>query len=308
MNDNKFQLLVLGEALIDLVQQVDGSFMPLLGGSPYNLCCAASLQGVRVGYLNPFSSDDYGKTLKSFLVKSGAEALSPVSRKPTSLAVVSLNKGEPNYGFYREGIADRDYTVEGVVRILERHPPGVLHTGSLMLMPPEHERIIHILQTAKKLGWIISIDVNVRPKVSDDFKSYMNAVMSIAAYADWLKASGEDLQEMGFTNPVFDQADGLAQFWRDKGCQRIALTFGEQGAYLYSDQNHVSGGAPKIDVVDTIGAGDVFWATCLADWMKDPSSPQTHDKLHSTLQKALKAAAITCSRKGCAPPYSHELI
>ena len=293
---------------MDLVQQVDGSFMPLLGGSPYNLCCATSLQGVRVGYLNPFSSDDFGKILKSFLVKSGAEALSPASTKPTSLAVVSLNKGEASYGFYREGIADRDYTVEGVVRILERHPPGVLHTGSLMFVPPEHEKIILILQVAKKLGWTISIDVNLRPKVSYNFRSYLSALMAVTAYADWLKASDEDLQLMGFQNTVLDHADGLAKYWRDKGCQRIALTFGEQGAYLYSDQNHISGAAPKIDVVDTIGAGDVFWATCLADWMKDPSSPQTYDKLHSTLRRALKAAAITCSRKGCVPPYSHELI
>ena len=56
-------LWVLGEALIDCVAQADGSLQTMLGGSPFNLACAAAMQGVDVGYLNPFSTDVFGLAL-----------------------------------------------------------------------------------------------------------------------------------------------------------------------------------------------------------------------------------------------------
>ena len=58
-------LLILGEALMDCVTQADGSLLPLMGGSPYNLARAAARQGVTVAYLPPFSRDVFGQRLKA---------------------------------------------------------------------------------------------------------------------------------------------------------------------------------------------------------------------------------------------------
>ncbi|NDB67928.1 MAG: hypothetical protein EB015_07980 [Methylocystaceae bacterium] len=307
MNDKNFSLLVLGEALIDLVQQADGTFLPLLGGSPYNLCCAAAMQGAEVGYFNPFSSDTFGRSLLSCLVKAGGQPLSRASAYPTSLSIVTLNNGQPSYGFYREGIADRDYCVGTLLSFLEHHPPAVLHTGSLMLIPPDHEKLIPILEHAKNRGWIISVDLNARPKIAKDLDAYRDALWLVTNYADWLKASDEDLQFMGFENTAIDNAEQISQVFQAKGCQRIALTFGAKGAYLQVGDVCGFGDAPKIEVVDTIGAGDVFWATCLVDWMSDLGCFQTQSLLENTLDRALRAAAITCTRAGCAPPNADEL-
>jgi fructokinase len=65
-------LWVLGEALIDCVAQSDGSLQTMLGGSPFNLACAAALQGADVGYLNPLSTDMFGKALATRLSEWGA--------------------------------------------------------------------------------------------------------------------------------------------------------------------------------------------------------------------------------------------
>lgn len=301
---------VLGEALMDCVAQPDGSLQPLLGGSPFNLACAVALQGVDVGYLNPFSSDVFGEKLSTQLAKSGAKALSPSSPKPTSLAVVNLQDGQARYGFYRDGVADRDYNADDIVRLLKQHPPGVLHTGSLMAMPPEHHKVMHVIQFAKALGWTISIDVNLRTRVADDLPAYLQAVMQMAALADWLKASDEDMQLLGWSEVQWDTTDALAAQWLALGCQRVALTFGAQGASLHMAQATAKAPAPPVQVVDTVGAGDTFWGSSLADWVLH--NTVGHDdvaaaRLDSTLQRALKAAAINCERVGCQPPGLAEI-
>lgn len=306
----KHSLWVLGEALMDCVAQPDGSLRPLLGGSPFNLACAAALQQIDVGYLSPFSTDLFGQALAKRLAQSGAKALSKPSSKPTSLAVVQIDNGQPSYGFYRDGIADRDYQAEHVVSLLKKHEPGVLHTGSLMAMPPESQKVLHVIQFAKALGWTISVDVNLRPRVADDLPAYLASVQRMASLADWLKASDEDMQVLGWHGVNWGNTQALAAQWQAMGCQRVALTFGELGASLHIGSTYVQATAPTVQVADTVGAGDVFWASCLADWIQHDTLKNDALALQnreSTLQRALRAAAINCERVGCQPPDVNEI-
>jgi fructokinase len=311
MSANATPVWVLGEALMDCVAQADGSLMPLLGGSPYNLACAAALQGVQVGFINPFSSDTFGQALQQRLQQTGAQALLPNSTLPTALAVVHVHQGQPSYGFYREGIADRDYSVEQVVALLKTQAPGVLHTGSLMAMPPEHDKVLTIVQAAKAMGWTISVDVNLRPRLASDLNRYLSAVRDLAALADWLKASDEDLELLGFDAVHLSQAPALAEHWMQQGASRVALTFGASGAYVQVGKSSAQGTAPRVDVIDTVGAGDTFWGNCLADWVLQDSLSNdsvAQARVEQTLQRAMQAAAINCTRKGCQPPTAAELV
>ena len=290
---------------MDCIAQPDGSLVPHLGGSPYNLALATALQGASVGFIAPFSTDTFGQALLDHLQANHARSLLPRSARPTSLAVVQLHEGQPSYGFYREGVADRDYQVSDVVALLEASPPGVLHTGSLMAMPPEHHKVLQVIAAAKRLGWIISVDVNLRPRVATDLPAYLQAVRDVAAQADWLKASDEDLELLGFSDVSLTHAPNLAAHWIAQGCSRVALTFGAQGAYLQVGDAHAQGAAPKVDVKDTVGAGDTFWGSCLADWVLQNTLNNPSIAAHrvpQTIQRALVAAAINCSRVGCQPP------
>jgi len=295
---------------MDCVAQADGSLRPLIGGSPFNLACAVAMQQVDVGYLSPLSTDVFGQQLAARLASTGAKALSMPSPKPTSLAVVNIENGQPSYGFYRDGVADRDYNAEDIVSLLKKHEPGVLHTGSLMAMPPEHHKVMHVIQFAKALGWTISIDVNLRTRVAYDLPAYLDAVMRMAAWADWLKASDEDMHLLGWEDVRWDNTQALAAKWKDMGCQRIALTFGEQGAALQVVEAHAQAAAPAVQVVDTVGAGDVFWGSCLADWVSHDTvghEEAAAQRIEKTLQRALRAAAMNCERVGCQPPTSSDL-
>jgi fructokinase len=340
-------LFVLGEALMDCVAQTDGRLLPLAGGSPYNLARAAALQDVPVHYLNPFSTDLFGQGLRAQLLADGGRSAAPGSPLPTALAIVQTQNGQPSYGFYREAVADRDYQVADVLALLQAHPPGVLHTGSLALMPPDHSKVLHIVQQAKAWGWTISLDVNLRPLLAHDLQAYKDAVFDLMASADWIKASDEDLEILGL-DPAFEAAaragqtpavlDALAA----SGASRVALTAGGQGAALWvrdaaleahgdaatldasggaamasapaqvnasansrtNDQWHWQN-AHRVVVQDTVGAGDIFWASCLADWLRHASAAP-HRRL-ATLARASAAAAINCERRGCQPPSSDEI-
>ena len=298
-------IVILGEALMDCITQDDGSLLPLMGGSPFNLARAAALQGGRVGYLSPFSTDSFGQQFKALCLTDGVQVLSPDSRRPTSLAVVTLRDGQPSYGFYREGIADRDYSAEQVLRLLQSLPAGVLHTGSLMLVPPENEKIMEVIAGARALGWTISLDVNLRPRVAEDLSAYCGAVMQAVELADWVKASDEDLEILGFGAASLATASELRQRFARGANQRVALTFGGAGAYLWVEGEEASAAAPRVELVDTVGAGDTFWGSCLSDWAAQPKAAK--QRVRATLQRAMQAAALNCARKGCQPPRVQEL-
>jgi len=296
-------LYVLGEALMDCISQSDGTLRPLQGGSPYNLARAAALQGTTTYFINPFSTDAFGQGLKATLARDGVKTALPDTGLPTSLAVVQVIDGQPNYGFYREGIADRSYTVAGVLDWLEGQTPGILHTGSLLLVPPEHEKTKAIIQAAKRQGWTISVDVNLRPKLAADLDAYTAAVSEIAQLADWLKASDEDLSLLGYTDVNPAHASELAQHFPN--ASRIALTFGADGAYLQVDGASAQAPVPIVDVTDTVGAGDTFWGNTLADWANINGDAAA--RVTQTLKWAMQAAAINCTRAGCQPPSKAEV-
>lgn len=303
---SSLSIRVLGESLMDCVAQPDGQLRPLMGGSPFNMARAAALRGAQVGYLNPLSTDYFGDQLSQLLQHDHVLALSARSALPTSLAVVQITNGQPSYGFYREGVADRDYTADGILALLRSSSaPGVLHTGSLALVPPEHEKVLAVVKGAKALGWTISVDVNLRPKLASNMQLYRAAVLELASLADWLKASDEDWATLGLGELTLAKADSAVQFFAARGVKRVALTFGAEGAHLSVEGQTATQAAPRVQVVDTVGAGDTFWGNCLADWAMDTNG--AGQRVAQTLGNAMLAAAINCSRAGCQPPTLAEL-
>lgn len=297
------RVMVLGEALMDCVAQDNGQLLPLMGGSPYNMARAAARRGASVAYLNPLSTDRFGQQLGAQLLADGVATPAGHSRLPTSLAVVQIANGQPSYGFYREGIADRDTSVDGLLALLDGQPPGVLHTGSLLLVPPEHKKILAVLEGARARGWTISVDVNLRPLLAADLDAYVQAVLAVLPHTDWLKASDEDLETLGFEGVRRSNATALVRELRQRAgagrLSRVALTFGGDGAYLDVDGQCAEADVPRVRVVDTVGAGDTFWGNCVADWALEHGGAE---RCASTLRHAMVAAAINCSRQGCQPP------
>lgn len=94
----------------------------------------------------------------------------------------------------------------------------------------------------------------------------------------------------------------------------LVMTRGGEGAFAYTAcDEEVSVPALKVDVKDTVGAGDTFNGGFLAKLSemgllsKDRLSKITRDEISKALSHGAKVASITVSREGANPPWSNEL-
>ena len=308
-------IAVLGEALIDLIMEADGAYRPHRGGSPYNVAIGLARQGVAVSYLASLSDDHFGEDLRASLLREGVSV--PVQRRsrwPTSLALVTVNKhGQPSYSLYREGIADKDTSLE---EILEHLPADlqVFHTGSLAITPSQLPKITTLLAELRRRGVCISIDINIRLRASLDTDRYLAGVRSLLPYADFVKASDEDVDAFGLDA---DPRRAARQLYSVQGGGLLIYTEGSGGTLLFGapgQDQPMEVGAYRVPVVaDTIGAGDTFHSAFRAFlYARHAFGGRAFDKDAATLLEALDyacaAAAINVSRAGCSPPTRNEVL
>ena len=92
---------------------------------------------------------------------------------------------------------------------------------------------------------------------------------------------------------------------------RIALvTLGGDGALIVTAETEEAVPAPKIEVVDTIGAGDAFGGGFLAYWQMqglDRDALGDPDAVRAATTFACVVAARTCERAGANPPRRSDL-
>ena len=309
-------IAIIGEAIIDFIANPQGEDQPHLGGSPYNVAIGLARNGESVSYLSPFSSDNFGELMRTSLLHEGVQIpLQRRSRYPTSLAIVTndVNK-QPSYTLYREGIADKDIAL---AEITAQMPADltVLHTGSLAITPSQLPKIRELLQLMQRRSIVISLDLNIRLGASLDAEAYLEGVRSLMPYADLIKASDEDLAPFQFAADT-KRAAQIAHGQQGKGI--FVLTQGARETVLFTGDRVVQCTPPAVvDVQDTVGAGDTFYAAFLAclrrngycdlQTIHDAASAIGDTALLQALKYANAAAAINVTRSGCAPPTRAEV-
>jgi fructokinase len=303
-NEDEATVQVAGEALIDLLMQADGRLLPRLGGSPYNLARAMAHLGRPVAYRMPLSSDAFGRQLAKALLDSGVALQGPTSACPTSLALVRVSPdGHPAYSFYRAGVADRDLdpaslSIPATARLF--------HVGSLSLIPPDGLAWAGLLERLAAQGIPTSVDVNMRPGVAPDRQAYVDSVRRAMQQARYLKVSDEDLQVLGFAGDPREVAVSLL----GRVTQVVVLTLGREGAWAYAYGGiAIRQEAPRVTVVDAVGAGDCFYAGFLArlDELGCLQGRPAADELTEALRFGAAVTAINLQRAGCQPPWRHEV-
>jgi fructokinase len=302
-------IAVLGENIVDCVLQSDGQLKPLLGGSPLNVALALAKQQVPVCYLSPISRDHFGQAFVQ-LLQQHQVFLSPQQRsdKPSALALVSIDAhGSANYSLYRQGIADRDVTLEGLIATLPSDTT-LLHTGSLALDPEDAAVVQPFIQYCRAQGIALSIDLNVRLHAISDAPSYRHYVQQLLPLANYIKASDEDLAALFPLLTLQDAIQHLRQLALDA---LLVLTAGAAGSTLYHGDTRLSVAAiTPVPFVDTVGAGDTFFSNFLAalqPHLQLPPAGIASSVLQRALQRAAMAAALNIQHAGCVPPTQHEL-
>ena len=290
------RFVVFGEALVDFIREGEDRWRSVPGGSCWNVARAAARLGIPTGYAGAVSRDLFGDEHMRLSREAGLDMrFTQQVEKPPFLAMV-VSSHPPQYFFLGEDSADLNFD-------MARLPPGwldgveMVHFGCISLVREPHaSRLVAMAERVHAAGKRICFDPNYRNLMDESFRPRL---AKLAGVADYIKASVEDL---GLMFPGADLARGVAELRRLAPRAQLLITLGGEGMRLITPEREVSQPAFRVEVKDTVGAGDASMAAWMASLLTRPAAPpEEHVRL------AAATAALVCSRHGAYAPTRAEV-
>jgi fructokinase len=321
-------ILVIGEALIDLIENryQAGAFNAIVGGANANVSIALARRGTKQQFLARIANDRFGKIIRERLETNGVGLDHAVSAAELStLAVVSIDsQGVPSYAFYVNGTADWGWTKEELptdVDLENMHATAIQFGCLTMAMAPGNAVIEEWAKAHfDQKSVTISHDINMRPALGFKPEEERVRVERVNQMSHIIKASDEDIEWLYGLEAGADIDEIVWQWIGDTG-RHVFVTRGSEGVSIYrlgAGEVRVRLDVPsrKINVVDTVGAGDTFCANLLGQLSDidalgtdpfDRLSNLSADVLTEFVRVAGVAASIACERAGAEPPTLADL-
>lgn len=321
-------VLVVGEALVDVVTRRTGVVDRHPGGSPANMAVGLARLGHDVTFATRIGPDADGSLLRRHLEADGvrlAEGSLVPERTSTATAVLD-DHGGATYEF------DVDWRLPPVDLTGVTH----VHAGSIgAALPPGSEEVQRLLHAARAAGITTSYDPNLRPALIGPAEQERPVVERLVGGVDVVKASDEDVAWLcsGGRGRPADPIDAAAD-WARQGPRLVVLTRGAAGAIAWlggelggQPDAPIDVPAPTVAVVDTVGAGDAFMAGLLSGLLDQgmigqgiigqgiigqsgrasAPPPWSPDDVLPALRRALTVASLTCARPGADPPRRGDI-
>ena len=307
-------IVCCGEALIDMLPRQSSTgescFAPHAGGAIFNTAIALGRLGVPTGFFSGLSRDMFGALLAQTLEQSLVNTrYCACSDRPTTLAFVELRNGQANYRFYDENSAGRMITEADLPTL--GNDVQALMFGGISLLPEPCASTYEILMTREREKRIIMLDPNIRPGFITNEDVYLERLKRLFALADIVKLSDEDLNWVA--TRLGCGSDALIASLLADNVALVLITRGGAGSDGHAKSGKTTAVGKPVSVVDTIGAGDTFNAGILAALHRQGLLDRptlaaiVPSQVEQALQLANKVAAVTVSRAGANPPWSHEL-
>ncbi|SLN59037.1 2-dehydro-3-deoxygluconokinase [Aquimixticola soesokkakensis] len=305
-------ILCCGEALIDMLPRVtpagEAAYAPYAGGAVFNTAIALGRLGARTGFFSGLSADFFGDLLRAQLSDSQVDAsLAIIADRPCTIAYVKLVDGHATYAFYDENTAGRMLTPADLPPIPET--VSALFFGGISLPVEPCGEAYEALMLREAATRVTMIDPNIRPGFIRDEARYRARIERMLGVADIVKLSDEDLHWLRGAGDI----DTLAKDILAQGAKLVCITEGAQGVRGFHAGGVVKVASTRVEVVDTVGAGDTFNAGLLAELDrrgkldKAAITTLTQDDITAALGFGARAAAVTVSRAGANPPWAREL-
>jgi fructokinase len=287
--------LVFGEALTDLVRTGADTWRSVSGGSCWNVARAASTLGLPSAWCGAVSDDLFGRDI---VARSRAAGLDTryiqVVARPPLLAVVHETR-PPQYFFVGEAdlAFDENRLPEGW-----RGRCETAHFGCISLVrEPLGTRLVRLAAELKAGGTLISFDPNYRQLMGPDYPALFERM---AALADIVKISDEDLAQI-YPGLAHDAA--LARVRGLTPDAWLLYTRGSAGLSLYRGDSRCDQPGFRIELRDSVGAGDACLGGFVASLLSEPRAPAA---AHARFAAATAAAA--CTQLGPHAPSREEVV
>ena len=314
-------ILVIGEALIDLIGRSDshGEYTAVVGGANANVALALARRGDEQQFLGRISQDGFGQQIRQRLVSNSVNLDFSISaQEQTSLAVATIaDSGSASYSFYVNGTADWGWTsaeLPSLETIQELGAHAIQYGCLTMAMEPGNKVIeAWLAEIFAADTQTLSHDLNIRSALGFDRAKELKRVLRVNKFSHIVKASDADLEWL-FDLPEGSDVDQISSDW-SAGGKLVIITRGGEGASIFRSGAKLDVLAPRINLADTVGAGDTFMANFLGELLdrdglgSDPMARLerlSDEEITAAGNFAAYAAAIVCERKGCEPPTKRE--
>jgi fructokinase len=301
----KATFLTVGESLTDIVHRSGEPAAEYPGGSPMNVAVALARLGHTSHLLTRIGRDERGEAIRRH-VESSRVLLTPgsVDERPTSTARADIGSdGAAQYTFDLEWDPDPSGLPS---------PVDAVHTSSIAAVLAPGSDVVASVLDRFRAGSTLSYDPNVRPDLMGEASQVRPVIEGLIRRCDIVKSSDEDIAWLYGTDDVED----VAASWRDLGPSVVAMTRGGEGAVGFGPDGRIPIAPVRVEVADTVGAGDTYSAgilhalsarDLLGAGRRDALAGASAEVLQEVLSEAAALAAITVSRAGANPPWADEL-
>lgn len=278
------KIIGLGEILWDMLPTGKQ-----LGGAPANFAYHVCRLGGNGWAVSAISDDELGREIKNTLSTKKLNTILEEVNEPTGTVQVTLNAaGVPTYDI-TEGVAWDHIPFTERIGNLAKETSAVCF-GTLAQRSPESRATIHKFIESMPAGSLKVFDINLRQKYYDK-----NIISDSLRLADILKINDEELEIVSrmlcLTGTSEERCRAIS---REFNLKFVILTMGGDGSkVILEDRVHLSTPG-KINIVDTVGAGDSFTAAFMLAYLRGESIEKAH-----TL--ATEVSSYVCTKAGAMP-------
>lgn len=277
----------MGEALWDVLPEGKK-----IGGAPANFAYHVSQFGLPSCVVSAIGDDALGKEIIENFTSKGLDQLIAEVPYPTGTVQVEIDQtGIPLYDI-KENVAWDNIPYTEHLDALAKRTKAVCFGSLAQRNVMSRNTINHFLDTMPKDDdSLIVFDVNLRQGF------YNKEIMCKSMQnCNILKINDEELITVSrmFGYPDIDLQDKCWILLGKYNLKMLILTCGINGSYVFTPGNVSFQPTPKVEVADTVGAGDSFTAAFIASILKGKSVTEAH-----TI--AVKTSAYVCTQKGAMP-------
>ena len=267
------------------------------GGAGWNVARAVARLGLPTACVGSLGVDNFSDELWNASVAAGLDMrfMQRVERAPL-LAIVHQTH-PPAYYFIGDNSADLAFDPAKLPEGWRAHAKWA-HFGCISLVrQPLGETLATLAAELRAAGVKISFDPNYRNLMAHGYEPILRRM---AALADLIKVSDEDLRMLF---PGKSEAEAIEAVRVLNPAATLLVTRGAHAATLHVDNEVIEAAPPRVEVADTVGAGDASIGGLLFSLM---SAPQRDWRQH--LAFALAAGAAACRRPGAHSPTLDEVV
>lgn len=280
----------IGELLWDLLP--DGK---ILGGAPVNFAYHASQLGAVGVAISSVGNDELGQEILDSVNQKGIVNCISVNNHPTGTVGVILKDGKPDYTIYENVAWDFIELTPEAIQIIQQ--ADAICFGTLAQRSPVSHNAI---QKALKLvpeNCLKVYDINLRQKYYS--KELIQESLQVA---NVFKINDDEVE---LFKELFElqgsETEVCLKIKETYQLNYLALTKGDQGSYLFNNNEVSFIPTPVVKVEDTIGAGDSFTSAMVVGILNKQPLKEIH-------RKAVEISAFVCTQKGATPELPVEML